>query len=274
MSEQLQNKMLNYEVTPPSAVWDKIAIALDESHISNEFSSALYHLEIAPPQSAWQQIETELNNNNFARKPAKVVPLRRYAVAASILAFVALGSLYLFSSSGKKAVAKGKAEIQVTSPKNNEEAPIQNQSTDEEARNDAALEQSKHTMAKLDASTKSKSFYASFNEAVDVNSVDLNPEGTYKELDYSNAFDNISQPLNESIASRYIMFKTSDGSFIRMSKKLSGMICCVSGEEQDDNCKDQMKKWREKIAASATHSPGNFLDIFNLVSSLQDNENF
>ncbi len=35
-----------------------------------------------------------------------------------------------------------------------------------------------------------------------------------------------------------------------MSKKLGNIVCCVAGEEQDDECKDQLKKWQEKIAAS------------------------
>lgn len=68
------------------------------------------------------------------------------------------------------------------------------------------------------------------------------------------------------------MLMTPDGQFIRMSKKLGDLLCCVSGEEQDPDCIDQMKRWRQKIAISnLTPSPGNFMDILNLVKSLQEN---
>jgi hypothetical protein len=33
MSERLQNKMYDYEVTPPAKLWEKIAVALDESEL-------------------------------------------------------------------------------------------------------------------------------------------------------------------------------------------------------------------------------------------------
>jgi hypothetical protein len=57
-----------------------------------------------------------------------------------------------------------------------------------------------------------------------------------------------------------------------MSKKLTDMVCCVSGEDENDECKDQMKKWREKIICSPTcHSAGSFMDILGLVAALQDN---
>jgi hypothetical protein len=65
---------------------------------------------------------------------------------------------------------------------------------------------------------------------------------------------------------------TPDGNIIRMSKKLKELICCVSGEEQDKDCIDQMKKWRERLAnPSASHSSSNFMDILHLVNSMQEN---
>jgi hypothetical protein len=75
------------------------------------------------------------------------------------------------------------------------------------------------------------------------------------------------------LADRYVMLMTPEGSIIRMSKKLGDLICCVSGEEQGDGCKDQLKKWQEQMAMSSlAPSPANFLDILSLVNSLDDTE--
>ncbi len=74
------------------------------------------------------------------------------------------------------------------------------------------------------------------------------------------------------ISERYVMLMTPDGNIIRMSKKWSELLCCVSGEDQDAGCKDQLKKWQEKMAASSlAPSPGNFMDILGLVNSLDEN---
>ena len=53
--------------------------------------------------------------------------------------------------------------------------------------------------------------------------------------------------ISGNLASRYITLMTPEGNIIRMSKKLTDMVCCVSGEDENEECKDQMKKWREKI---------------------------
>ena len=83
---------------------------------------------------------------------------------------------------------------------------------------------------------------------------------------------NIEEPPMTDIADRYIMLMTPDGNIIRMSKKLGNIVCCVSGQEQDKGCADQMKKWREKLASpGANHSSGNVLDILNLINSMKDN---
>ena len=75
-----------------------------------------------------------------------------------------------------------------------------------------------------------------------------------------------------NLANRYITLMTPEGNIIRMSKKFTDMVCCVSGEDQDEACKDQMKKWREKIICSpACHSAGSFMNMLDLVEALQDN---
>jgi len=73
------------------------------------------------------------------------------------------------------------------------------------------------------------------------------------------------------IADRYITLLTPDGSFIRMAKRWGNLLCCVAGEEQDADCKNQLKAWQDKLAESSVLSaPGNFMDIVTLVNSLND----
>ena len=285
MSDESQNKMYNYEVTPPAKVWDKITAALDESELTLKFPSTLYRIEIIPPDTAWDKIRTSLDSAGETTIPEhkRISPFLRYAAAAAIISLIVLGAVKLFTGNkNDQEVAK------IIPPSKDTSSPItteysnitgNNSITTDELKDAAALEDSKRMIAKLDVPARNKMRIMAdkyFSEPIDLTNrnTELNPGETYRELPYS------EESLKEAIAgqeiyinpfSRYIILMTPDGNFIRISKKLSDLVCCVSGQEQDEDCKDQLKKWREKIAGSSiAPSPGNFMDILSLINSLQD----
>ncbi len=270
MSSGVQHKMLSYEVTPPPGVWNKIAAELDESELDHVFPSTLYQAEVAAPAAAWNKIQMALGAEYEAAvpEPRRFSPFLRYAAAAVVIGLIAWGGLQLLNNKqqGKNIAA---TETTTPQPQNSETSPTQvtdvatesrqpdiNADKIEEARNDAALEASKKTFAKLDmpvSSRRLKSIASTYRFASTTQTEE--PEDSYA----------------DDVSSRYIVLMTPDGHFIRMSKKLDNMVCCVSGEEQDKDCKDQMTRWREKMACSPTgHSTGSFLDILSLIKSLED----
>jgi len=284
MSSGLQNKMYKYEVAPPAGVWEKIAGALDESELAHEFPAKLYRLEITPPLVAWENIKTSL----FEGQPSiperkKLIPLLRYAAAASIIGIIAWGGIQLLNKrSGDIKVAKqeviqpGKEARDTISKKNDGITGDNIVAEVDEARNNAALEASKKTYAKLDMTARNRMKKAADNYFTAADPGNDPEEEPYRELHYAGAVGSALAHHYEinanSLADRYITLMTPDGNIIRMSKKLSDLVCCVSGEEQDEDCKDQLKNWRKKIAySSITSSPDNVIDILNLVSSLQEN---
>ncbi|MEO7983813.1 MAG: hypothetical protein ABI688_07010, partial [Bacteroidota bacterium] len=134
----------------------------------------------------------------------------------------------------------------------------------EEARNDAALEDSKKTFAKLDVSTTRSKIKNAANFFFVPDNDDI--PGT-RGLDYET-----TQSPAIDISNRYIMLMTPEGNIIRMSKKLRELVCCVSGEVEDKECVDQMKKWRDILAnPSINHSSNNFIDLLSLMDCMQDN---
>lgn len=307
MSSGLQNKMNGYEVTPPPGVWEKIVAELDDSDLGYQFPTRLKRLEVIPPVNIWHNIADTLNESEFitdfagrlidikvappptiwnaiqtsldAEQEVAVPAFRRfspflkYAAAAAIITFLVWGGMQLFTKESINSEVAKKDQIKPTENSNptsisqivtaGENITLSDVSASlEEARNDAALEQSKKTYAKLDiAVTRNKiKNVADFFFVTD----EYEPTGT-RGL-------NIEEPPMTDIADRYIMLMTPDGNIIRMSKKLGNIVCCVSGQEQDKGCADQMKKWREKLASpGANHSSGNVLDILNLINSMKDN---
>ncbi len=306
----VQNKLLNLEATPPQGLWDKIAAELDDSELEYQYPSRLAALAIAapngmwekiasgldaantpstiaekllayqavPPATTWNKIETLLDAEQVAAIPnqRRIFPFLKYAAAAALIGAIAWGGVSLLNNKTETATATKQSPAVLppanTTPVTNETAANDNEVVDaittptiaDEARNDAALEASKKTYAKLEIGNNSKiknaaNFY--FGEVTNpgVRRIDIE--------------DEIVAPMPSSIneASRYILLMTPDGNIIRMSKKWGNLVCCVSGEDQDEDCKDQMKRWRQKMAtSSASHSPGNFMDILSLVESLQE----
>ncbi|HVT84525.1 MAG TPA: hypothetical protein VHD35_04955 [Chitinophagaceae bacterium] len=287
MSNQLRNKMHDYEITPPHGLWDKIETTLSEKEQTTELSTKLFDLEVTPPPLAWQQIKNVLEKDPEAPvSKSKKISYLSYAAAAVIIALMIFGGIRLINTdSVKKEITVNKNTTLTkdpAAPSNHTTASatsLNNSIEADEIRDDAALEESKRTIAKNDftISTKLKLARESYLSApahyID-NAADVT--NNYPNLHYSAML----QPLfanassTEDLSDRYIMLKTPDGNFFRMSKKLADLICCISGEDQDENCKDQLQRWREKIACSPlAPSPGNFMDILNLIASLQDDKN-
>ena len=276
MSTSWQNKILNYGVPPPAGLWKKIEEALDESELAHEFPSRLYHLEVQPPLASWNKIADSLDSK---QEPAiserrRIAPIFKYAAAAVVIGLLGWGGMQVFNKqSGNKPVAKQTVQqpeknipVPLTEPV--EKIPDEinttafNNNSSEEARNDAALEASKKTFAKLDFPVQSRirKIASGFSFASSLEAENNPVTMTNDEI------------INCDLSSRYITLMTPEGNIIRMSKKLTDLVCCVSGEDENDDCKDQIKKWREKIVCSPTcHSTGSFMDILGLVDALQDN---
>ena len=285
MKNKLQHKLYNYQVSPPPGAWDRIAASLDESHLSESFPSKLYNLEKTPPAGTWEKISGELFTNKEVSKPLfrKLIPFIRYASAAILIGIIAFTAIWLINS-GNKNVTTAKTENNILNSNPKENTTNESNSPDTKAdelqqeRDDAALEASKQIIAKLDIPQK-KRLVPSYTEfitspiAITRNLYNHNPEDTYREIYYNNIQSTIHLEADKyNIDDRYAMLMTPEGKIIRLAKKWGDLLCCVAGEDPNENCTDQLKKWRTKIAcAPLAPSPGNFLDILSLVNSLKEN---
>lgn len=264
----LRNKMLNYETAPPQGVWDRIAAALDEAQQGDQFPTRLHSMEVTPPAMTWEKITASLDEEvkqetKPVRQLSRIPAFLRYAAAAIVIGAVAFAILRWTGNANRDTSSGTVSATQPDSGQaNNTIANITPPDTPktispepDEEEDAVVLEQSKKLMAKLDRPSKPrKPSPATYPAASKASSAIY----TYN--------DHVP-----SIADRYIMLMTPDGNLIRMSKKLGNLVCCVSGEDPDAGCKDQLKKWQEKMATSSlTTSAGNFMDILNLVSSLDE----
>lgn len=252
--EAVGRKLYHTEVTPRENNWTRIAAALDAEEAQRPaFAAGLYNAEVPPPVTAWQQIAAALDE----AQPARVIPMQqrratfyRYLAAAVLAGVAVLAAWNWLGSSEEESTIAATDTINVNPPV---------KQTIKDTRTTPAPEMADEQLL-----------------AVTTTEGSLKPARTRTSGSngYSNALYTSNAPAAaKHPADRYIMLITPDGNVIRMSKKWGDMVCCVSGEEQDDACKDQLQRWQEQMAeAPVAPSPDNFMDILTLVNTLNETD--
>lgn len=274
---QFPDKLKELVIAAPAGVWGMIERSLDQEALVGSAAEKLYTAEAAPPAAAWKNIATTLDSTGkeTGSTHRRVLPFWKYAAAAAIIGFLALGSLQLFNTgkidrntaAGDKPIPTIEALTHATAGIDLATDEVGNSANtsmdDQEARNDAALEASKKTYAKLNITAARKADIAAafrFDDYISADDINIHSSSGYEE----------ALSPGENRTGRYIVLMTPDGHFIRVSKKLGSLLCCVSGEEQDKDCRSMVDTWRKQLACSDASHPGNFMDILSLVSSLQE----
>ena len=272
MMGTLRDRMYNYEVNPSSNCWEKISAELDDAEIGQEFPATLYNMEITPPATSWEKVNAAINPEpQTIVRPIfrKQSPLFRYAAAAIVVGLIGFAIIrFVISSSTNSGNAATAAEQKdsVKSPNT-----ISGTSKEEDTSAMNASNESSLTRQNDNVVTANPSIEKTGKRAIQRSGSIKSNLPQYPESDLSQSVYAYEDHVPD-IAERYVMLMTPDGNFIRMAKKWSELLCCVSGEEQDPECKDQLKKWQQKIASSTlASSSSNFMDILGLVNSLQEN---
>lgn len=267
---EFSSRLYNIEVNPPANTWEKIAATLDEPRIQNEFTSRLYNMEVSPPVNVWEKVVAGLDKTSvIVNTPVrKFSAILRYAAAAIFIGAVAYGIINLTVNTSNDVNNTVVSKINKDSStsdinKAGDTGKIQTPEITNSENDAGAIEKSKPLLAKNVNPVKRVS-------RVIISSMIASNDADIATADLSQSLYAYADHIPD-IAERYVMLMTPDGNIIRMSKKWGHLLCCVSGEEQDADCKSQLKKWQEKIATSSlAPSPGNFMDILGLVNSLNE----
>lgn len=264
----LRDKLLNWEATPPPTAWDRICTALDESEIQANFPAQLREMETVPPASTWSNIVAEMDAAPTTDSAVPTIAGRsrfsvwmRYAAAAAILVFTVWGINELIQNNSVTPDINSTASGPSGPPaamKPNNNLPVAGPHV---AANDSAMQ-----LESLAGNNRSQT-RPSRGAAVQFAAQAANEEYAEEISKAIYVYEDI-QPL---MADKYVTLLTPDGSFIRLSKRWSHMLCCIAGEEATDDCDTQLKAWQDQMAASpVTPAPGSFMDILDLVNSVSD----
>ena len=313
MNEQIKRKLFDLEIDPPGKTWNKISAALDDEVVA-EFPSQLYdfelqpppkvwnavatslaysdklnNLELEPPISAWQKISAALEEEKVVPRitPVRRMPVWKYAVAASLLAFVGFGVKWLTA----KRVGPEIANQKIVTPK----TEIQTKKQDEQQNAVATTTNEQKPQEETPALTNNLPKEGPRQTVIAVTSQknSYRRPGNYMTAAYKIQMDEFAnpdvfcltnlktnvpgqQPKFSDAAYRYLVFENDNCELIRISKKLAEKLGCNLPDQNTpeyQNCIQQLKKWSEKIAqVNITPSADNFMNIFELLKSTEEKQ--
>ncbi len=285
--QQFPQKLYRAEVTAPANSWNKIADVLDNEAYTGiaeklqeaavvpgahnweaiaaqlaadpylDLGKKLYHTTATPPLNTWEAIAAQLPAPAspvvpIAKQSGRVMPFLRYAAAAVLIGLTVFGAFKVFGPQTQNT--DDQQLVNINTPANTTAPAISNPAV-----TDTQINENNTAVSPAQDETVN-------------NPVRNRSANNYRQPETSSS-DRIYASSNaDYTADRYVAFMTLDGNIVRMSKKMEDMICCVTGAEVTGDCKTQLQKWQEKIADAPIVAPGNFMDIFSLVNTLNEGE--
>jgi hypothetical protein len=258
MSNQLQNKLLQYEANPPEGVWNKIAASI-EGNISFSLSQKLYQYEEEPSSAIWQNIVVQLNSNSTEK--TTVVPFysryRRplqYSGAAALFIFLAVLTSLLISKKTESELSPEGIVHNSLIKEDSAKTPV-----DSENNNSSAPEKENRKPERTIA--KSKVLKGNHQRLSTSNSISFIENFLPRQAERN-------EIMNPSIdADKYMIYSDDEGNVIRLPKKIFSAFACST---EDLICKQRLQNLREKFAASATTA--DFTGVLQILKSLQENQ--
>lgn len=103
MKEDLQQRFLDFEVSPPPSLWNGIATHLNEQHDDLFLREKVLAAELEPPARTWDLIAEVIGIQQSATRQFNLFSRRQIPQAAAVLAGVILiGSFLFFNNKVKK----------------------------------------------------------------------------------------------------------------------------------------------------------------------------
>jgi len=257
MSNQIQNKLLQFEEQPPAGAWDEIAAALDGGAV-NEFAEKLYSFEQIPSRNTWNKINDQLNTNDpklvpFFKKYSR--PLKYSTAVAALVVLAVLVSLLVSKRSGSENIS---STIGGSIKKAAEDTLITVHNTDLQKISVARLETEK-PVKHVKLQKARNSFWLgpepTLRSVASLNNLAPEVASRTTAIDYTTPVD------------KYMIYSDGDGKAVRLSKKLYDDYACATDRI---NCRQKIKKLQEQAASAAMKS--DFTGILDILNKLEENQ--
>ena len=255
MSNQLQNKLLHYEVQPPEGVWNNIAASLGQDP-SVALSDKLYGYEANPSPMVWENINARLNNSSGEK--GKVIPFYvryrrplKYSGAVAIFIFLAVVTSLLISKKTESEIATENITSTNATKKDTAKTPTAPE------KNSTGMVSERNKPGVLVVNTKPVRRKETDTQGLSSLAESFLPRQAER-----------SELVNSSLSpDKYMIYSDGDGNAIRLPKKIFSAFACPTN---DLICKQHLQQLREKFASSAMTA--DFSGLLQILKSLQENQ--
>lgn len=298
--QPLQQKILSTEITAPFSAWDAIEQRLDDQfyidllehataevpvqlweqinaqldEITDEqLAAKLIAIQENPPTTVWKVIDELLSQN----QPAKVIPFKRsyknvyrLAAAAIITGVLALSGYWLLNKD-EQTVAIVTAE-QPAAPDQKIIVPLAEPVPEPQKETASVATNSRTNVKKRIQQELNLKNAVAYAEPVD--------HSSQTAITANDIHHQSSQPVAETTSfaeSQYFVVLNESGDLVRVSKKISNLKCLNSSNTapvdaamvlQTKDCTEQIKRWQQKIAMSATLSASaGYIDLNEIINN-------
>jgi len=260
MSEEIRNKLTQFESKPPLAVWNRIADALDQQDL-NKLGQKLAAFESNPPADVWNSISNKLSGPRgvpFSKKYGRIL---RYAAVAAVLIIVASASTLFLNREETPSTA-----VQVVTPfsklnDSTQEHEYTNPDPDIVIADQTIQPRYYDDRQMVQAAMRTIERVPEL-EPIAMLSIDDFTDDHIPEIACRNRSIYFSDPEE-----RYMIYSSEDGHVARVPRRLFDAVACA---EKDPVCTQNLKQVQEKFAASAMSA--DFTGVLHILNNLGENQ--
>jgi hypothetical protein len=285
MSADLNKRLYEMEVNPPSPVWEKISACLDEINADNLISGKIYNAEQPPDTGAWNKIE-KLIHPDLEIIPAKKLPLinlKRLAVAAVVSIIVISAWLLIKNLTADNLITDSLPLNELAGTDKDRDIPGNNFSVENSLHSNVATgagKQVKYSLAMLtDQNAVSRNQKKNFRLPLTQIKNELpgkrkNPEEkTFKAL-----IDDLSMATE---GSRYMTMVNENGRLVKIPTHLAHLAPHLQGKPLSEDYyevlfgegaywQETLQDWRKKLITSPIASGDSFTSFIELLKTVSN----
>lgn len=288
MTGNWQNKIKDYEIIPPQEVWNKVAEQLDEEFDPAEtsLSQKLADFEVEPPSVIFDNVMTGIASESISQSSTPVLrfPRKRVAIAAITIGLALLSLLYFLNPASKSFTQSSVVSIpKRDNPEKPSPSEIEVKVNPGQPFNPIASPgdpDKKFVLAEQRTPRNArKSRPSSIQTVLPANS-ENNISVTAPPIFDGTGNVIMDETLISTPDENYIIVTSPNGEQTKISRKFMKMLTVMNGGNDNyyvnpENFlwKMRFEEWRSKLLQQASYIPtaNNFLDIMDLKELLQEN---
>ena len=286
MNSGLQKRLYEMEVTPPSSVWEKLSVSIDEINADNVIGKKVLDAELTPPATAWKSISMAINPEEKKEQPKKgvLINFKRLAAAAVFIGVLVTGWIVFKNNNASDTLAGVQDGVEKkiatdTNTGNVKKADIVNPNNIPTPRSIVGENpQSINLNGKKNKSSRTRTFRTyTASQTSNVQYAVLN-----NELPGTNSF---GQPIDDlslvTSDQNYLTMVNANGRLVKIPTQFANLAPHLQNKPVAEDYyeimfgegaywKETLNEWRKKVASLPVGSGDAFTSFIELLKTVQD----